>query len=166
VPRAAAPVTVRAARTVDTAIQFHPSALANDMILTSLGGWRERHGRDRLEASKCAGCGEIWFPRRHGVCPSCHSRELDPYQCPHTGEVTEFIIKDNPPTDRPGTQYRGRGNHVIAIVRLDDGLLVAADLEDCQPADVHPGMRVQLVTRKRTRESGGDVRYGYRFAPA
>ncbi len=146
--------------------EFASEWIDHDMIFTSFRAWRERLGRYRLEGSKCAGCGEIWFPRRHGVCPKCHGRDFAPYQCPHTGEVIEFIIKDNPFTDLSGTQYHGRGKRVIAMIRLDDGLHVAADLEDCSPADVHPGMRVKLSTRKWMRESNSNWQYGYKFTPA
>ena len=146
--------------------QFASEWIDHDMIFTSFRAWRERLGRYRLEGSKCAGCGEIWFPQRHGVCPKCYGRELTPYQCPHSGEVIEFLIKDNPFTDLSGTQYHGRGKRIIAMIRLDDGLHVAADIEDCSPSDVHTGMRVRLITRKWMRESNSNWQYGYKFAPA
>lgn len=146
--------------------EFTSEWINHDMIFTTFRAWRERLGRYRLEGSRCRGCEQLWFPRRHGVCPKCHGHELEPYACAQTGEVEEFIVKDNPFTDLSGTHYHGRGKRVLAMIKLGDGLHVCADLEDCAPKDVRSRMRVRMVTRKWMRESNSNWQYGYKFVPA
>lgn len=146
--------------------QFASEWINHDMIFTTFRAWRERLGRYRLEGSKCLGCGQVWFPQRHGVCPKCHGRELVAHHSPPTGKVEEFLVKDNPFTDLSGTHYYGRGKRVLAMITLDDGVHVCADLDDCAPAEVKVGMRVKMVTRKWMRESNSNWQYGYKFVPA
>jgi uncharacterized OB-fold protein len=51
-----------------------------------------------------------------------------------------------------------------ALIRLDEDLLIEAQLADCDNPEV--GMRVEMVTRK-WREQGerGMIVYGYKFRP-
>ena len=62
--------------------------------------------------------------------------------------------------------YEEQRPYTIAIVRLDDGPMVTAQLTDVDAADVHIGMRVEMVTR-RLREDGdqGQIIYGFKFRP-
>lgn len=136
------------------------------MIFNTFRAWRERLGRYRLAGSKCRSCGQIWFPKRHGVCGKCNSQDLEDYECSHEGVVAEYTIKDEPFTHLAGSQLFGRGNRVIAMIKLDDGVHVWSDVEDCPPEKVRVGMRVRMVMRKWTRESNSNWQYGYRFVPA
>ena len=54
----------------------------------------------------------------------------------------------------------------MALVRLDEGPLVTAQLTDVERENVHIGMPVEMVTRK-LREDGerGMLVYGYKFRP-
>lgn len=56
--------------------------------------------------------------------------------------------------------------YTVAIVQLDDGPMVTAQLTDVETADVRIGLRVEMVTRK-LREDGdeGQIIYGYKFRP-
>ena len=56
--------------------------------------------------------------------------------------------------------------YTIALVRLDEGPMVTAQLTDVNLGDVRIGMRVEMVTRK-LREEGpeGQIIYGYKFRP-
>lgn len=145
--------------------EFASEWIDHDMIYTSYRAWRERLGRYRLAGSKCRSCGQIWFPKRHGVCGKCNSQDLADYECPHEGVVAEYTVWDTPYTSLNGTQLFGAGNRVVAMIRLDDGLHVWSDLEDCDPKKVKVGMRVRMVVRKWMRESNGNWLYGYRFVP-
>ena len=55
----------------------------------------------------------------------------------------------------------------MALVRLEEGPLVTAQLTDVSPDEVEIGMPVEMVTRK-LREFGeeGVIVYGYKFRPA
>ncbi len=56
--------------------------------------------------------------------------------------------------------------YTVALIKLDEGPLVTAQLTDVDAEDVHIGMPVEMVTR-RIREEGenGMIVYGYKFRP-
>jgi uncharacterized OB-fold protein len=57
--------------------------------------------------------------------------------------------------------------YTVALVELDEGPLVTAQLTDVDQDEVEIGMPVEMVTRK-LREEGEDglIVYGYKFRPA
>jgi uncharacterized OB-fold protein len=127
--------------------------------------YRTKAGRYRLEGTRCANCGEKFFPPRTGlICPSCHHREMEPYQCARSGELVAVA------QDHLGFPAWGYGEDLprsMIIVRLDDGIHVMGDLVDvADPDDVAPGSRVRMVLRKHRREDTGAWVYGYRFVLA
>jgi len=56
--------------------------------------------------------------------------------------------------------------YTVALIRLEEGPLVTAQLTDVDPADVEMDMPVEMVTRalRRYGEEGLIV-YGYKFRP-
>jgi hypothetical protein len=62
--------------------------------------------------------------------------------------------------------FEGQRPYTVALVKLDEGPLVTAQLTDVDENDVRIGMRVEMVTRK-LREEGteGQIVYGYKFRP-
>ena len=77
------------------------------------------------------------------------------------GEVYSFSIMYNVPQG-----YEVYKPYTIALVQLDEGPLVTAQLTDVDNGDVHIGMRVEMVTRKLREEgSEGQIVYGYKFRP-
>ena len=52
----------------------------------------------------------------------------------------------------------------MALVKLEEGPLVTAQLTDVDPEEVEIGQKVEMVTRK-IREDGPDgvITYGYKF---
>ena len=56
--------------------------------------------------------------------------------------------------------------YTIALIKLDEGPIVTAQLTDVGLDEVEIGMRVEMVTRK-LREDGaeGQIVYGYKFRP-
>ena len=77
------------------------------------------------------------------------------------GEVYSFSVMYNAPQG-----YEEQKPYTIALVRLDDGPMVTAQLTDVDNGDVRIGMPVEMVTRK-LREEGpeGQIIYGYKFRP-
>lgn len=77
------------------------------------------------------------------------------------GAVYSFSTMYNAPRG-----FEEQRPYTIAIVRLDDGPMVTAQLTDVDAADVQIGMRVEMVTRK-LREDGdeGQIIYGFKFRP-
>ncbi len=54
----------------------------------------------------------------------------------------------------------------VAIIKLDEGPLVTAQLTDVDNEEVHIGMLVAMVTRKLKEEGENElIIYGYKFQP-
>jgi uncharacterized OB-fold protein len=78
-----------------------------------------------------------------------------------TGTVYTFSIMYNVPQG-----FEEQKPYVIAIVQLDEGPRVTAQLTDVNHGDVTIGMRVEMVTRKLREEGNeGQIIYGYKFRP-
>jgi uncharacterized protein len=77
------------------------------------------------------------------------------------GEVYSFSVMYNAPKG-----FEEHKPYTIALVKLDDGPMITAQLTDVEPNDVSIGLRVEMVTRK-LREDGaeGQIIYGYKFRP-
>lgn len=77
------------------------------------------------------------------------------------GEVYSFTTMYNVPKG-----YEDQKPFTVALVKLDEGPMVTAQLTDVSPGEVAIGLRVEMVTRK-LREDGaeGQIIYGYKFRP-
>ncbi len=78
-----------------------------------------------------------------------------------SGEVYSFTRLHHPPAG-----FEDQAPYTVALVKLDEGPMLTAQLTDVEWEDVQIGMRVEMVTRK-LREEGvqGQVLYGYKFRP-
>ena len=77
------------------------------------------------------------------------------------GEVFSYSTMYNVPKG-----YEDQKPYSIALIQLDDGPLVTAQLTDVDNDDVHIGMRVEMVTRRLREDSPeGQIIYGYKFRP-
>jgi len=65
----------------------------------------------------------------------------------------------------PPQGYEAQAPYVIALVKLDEGPMLTAQLTDLD-GEPEIGMRVEMVTRKlRTDGEEGMIVYGYKFRP-
>lgn len=56
--------------------------------------------------------------------------------------------------------------YTIAIIKLEEGNLITAQLTDVESKEVYIGMPVSMVTRKLSSDGDrGVIRYGYKFRP-
>lgn len=112
----------------------------------------------RLEGQVCAGCGAVQFPPRP-VCQGCRGTDLAPHRLSGRGEVFTYSHAVQAPAGFVPP-------HMMALVKLEEGVVIAAQLTDVEPEEVEIGMPVEMVTR-RLREHGpqGYLVYGYRFRP-
>jgi len=140
-----------------------PEHVYKSVVPSELRPWRERRGRYRLEGTQCADCGAIDFPRRQ-ACIKCNSLNLKPYEAARTGFVLSHYVNDIP--SLPLTGYSDILPRVPAVVRLDDGIDVLAEIIEIAPEKVKPDMRVRMVVRKLRRAADGNWQYGYKFVPA
>ncbi|HEX6738700.1 MAG TPA: Zn-ribbon domain-containing OB-fold protein [Vicinamibacteria bacterium] len=119
---------------------------------------RLRAAYSRLEGQRCLGCRALQFPPR-ASCRACGQAALEPHGFSGRGEVFSHAEVGQPPAGFEGP-------YLVALVRLEEGPLVTAQLTDVEAADVHVGLPVEMVTR-RLQEKGpeGLIVYGYKFRP-
>jgi uncharacterized protein len=76
-----------------------------------------------------------------------------------TGEVFSFTTVQEAPQG-----FDSQAPYVLALVRLDEGPFITAQLTDLDAEGVAIGDRVEMVTRKLATEgSTGVIIYGYKF---
>ncbi|MBN2192395.1 MAG: Zn-ribbon domain-containing OB-fold protein [Polyangiaceae bacterium] len=122
--------------------------------------WRTQSARYALEGTVCQRCGETSFPPRD-LCSRCGSGEVIAKRLSGRGEIYSYSTVFQGPNG-----FAEYAPYLVALVRLAEGPLVAAQLTDVDPDAVQIGMPVEMVTR-RLREDGpkGIVVYGYKFRP-
>jgi hypothetical protein len=77
-----------------------------------------------------------------------------------TGLIYSYTVVQDPPEG-----YQEQSPYILALVRLDEGPIVTAQLTDIDSA-ISIGDRVEMVTRKLTAEGKqGTIVYGYKFRP-
>jgi|SRR3712207_6283139 len=115
--------------------------------------WRLKGPRYRLEGARDVQIGAVQFP------PPADPQDWEPVSFSGQGTVESFTAVQR------AAEGFGDGM-VMALVRLEEGPLVTAQLTDVALADVSIGMPVQMVTRK-LRHLGPDglIVYGYKFRP-
>ncbi len=122
--------------------------------------WRLQHQRYRLVGEICNKCGTHIFPPRD-VCPECETVEQTEVAFSGQGEVYSYSTVYHPPRG-----FEEFAPYTVALVRLEEGPLVTAQLTDVDSDQVEIGMPVEMVTRRL--QSGGEegaILYGYKFRP-
>lgn len=123
--------------------------------------WRLNKQRYALVGEVCPHCDMKIFPPRD-VCPDCGGEAKELYSFSGRGEVYSYTtVYDAPAGYEEVTPY------TIAIVKLDEGPMVTAQLTDLDGKNVDIGTPVEMVTRK-LRDDGderGMIVYGYKFRP-
>jgi hypothetical protein len=120
--------------------------------------WRLQQQRYGLVGEICPHCEEKIFPPRD-VCPNCAQEAKTPYVFSGKGEVYSFTTVYDAPEG-----YEGAAPYTVALVKLEEGPMVTAQLTDVDSGNVAIGTPVEMVTR-RLREDGdrGMLVYGYKF---
>jgi uncharacterized OB-fold protein len=118
---------------------------------------REVPQRYRLEAGKCKNCGNVSFPPRL-VCPKCKSKNFETVNLSREGKILTFtIIRVGPDKFSKETPY------VVAIIELNDGVRLTAQVTDCDVDKIKIGDKVKLVFRKVQDEGLSGLHcYGYK----
>ncbi|CAN7254467.1 Zn-ribbon domain-containing OB-fold protein [Pseudomonas brassicacearum] len=142
-------------------MSLYPEQIHRMTTASMLREWREHGGKYRLEGSRCQDCEEIFFPRRT-VCGACNSLNVEPYRCSRTGTIQVSAHAENPILAAMG--YGETVPRFMAMVRLDDGLVIASEIVDVtDPRQVVSGAPVRMVIRKHVRESNLAWQYAYKF---
>jgi uncharacterized OB-fold protein len=116
-----------------------------------------REGRLRLQC--CPRDGVFFYPRSH--CPDCWQTDWEWNDMSGRGEVYSFTI------DRIGHDPALAGDvpFVIALVTLEEGARVVANVVACAPEEVYVGMPVEATFESYTPAGGGDAVALLRFQP-
>ncbi len=125
--------------------------------------WRENASMYNLIASRCTACGALQFPPRT-FCPVCHRRSLgkmERFKLKGEGEIYSFSIVHEATAD-----LEMQKPYVLAMMRMDEGVMLTAQVVDCKLEDAKIGLRVRAVLRLLSEEGpDGVIHYGYKFVP-
>jgi uncharacterized OB-fold protein len=117
--------------------------------------------RYALVGETCPHCDAKIFPPRD-VCPHCGGEAKTQYAFSGKGKVYSYTVMRDAPAG-----YEENIPYTVAVVALDEGPMVTAQLTDLGEQPVEIGMPVEMVTRK-IRQDGderGMLVYGYKFRP-
>jgi uncharacterized OB-fold protein len=139
------PVTI-----VETPITLHYSytpGVAASRFLRSLE-------RGEIVGQRCPNCGKVYVPPR-GACSMCGVATAEELTLTGNGTITTFCVTSVP---SPGLVPP----YVTAWIRLDGADITSMFLiQECEPADVRLGMRVEPVwVEESAREANlGNIKY-------
>jgi uncharacterized OB-fold protein len=122
--------------------------------------WRVKTQRYALIGEECPGCHSKIFPPRD-VCPDCGSPAHAPFVFSGRGEVFSFSTVYQAPST-----HEEQAPYTVALIRLEEGPLVTAQLADVNRDTIEIGMPVEMITR--VLQSDGErglIVYGYKFRP-
>src|SRR5205085_187635 len=128
--------------------------------------WRLQKQRYGLVGEVCPQCDAKMFPPRD-VCLNCNGECKTPFAFSGRGEVYSFTTIYDPPEG-----FEDNAPYTVAIIKLEEGPMVTAQLTDVNNNDVEIGLPVEMVTRFLYEEPGSDgdrgkgmIVYGYKFRP-
>ena len=123
--------------------------------------WRLKKHRYALVGEVCPHCDARIFPPRD-VCPECGGEAKTQFAFSGKGEVYSYTVMRDAPSG-----YEAQAPYTVAVVALDEGPMVTAQLTDLGEQPVTIGMKVEMVTRKIREdiEKKGMIVYGYKFRP-
>lgn len=122
--------------------------------------------RYELIGAKCKFCGATNLPP--GVtCLKClRILESEPVRLSGSGKIYCFttVSRGGSPPEF-STQQNLVGSYPVAVVELDEGPKIVAQIADCKSEDLKIGLVVESTFR-RIYEDDGVIRYGIKFRPA
>jgi uncharacterized OB-fold protein len=93
--------------------------------------------QDELRIQRCNACGALRHPPGPS-CPACHAVDRSYVVSSGRGTVFSYVVHRHPPV--PGRELP----ILIALVDLEEGTRLLAELVDCEPEDVEVGMPVEV----------------------
>lgn len=124
--------------------------------------WRNFKSRYSLVGSKCNKCGKFFYPERK-ICSTCkRSGSTEEVEFSGKGKIFTYTVIRVAPEG-----FGLYAPYIAAIVELEEGLKVTAQIVDCSIDKVKIGMPVEATFRKMRSEHGsGIVLYGTKFRPS
>ncbi len=122
--------------------------------------WRVRQQRYGLVGEVCPNCDHKIFPPRD-ICPECGQDARTHFHFSGRGKLYSFTTLYDAPTG-----HEEQAPYTVALVELEEGPLVTAQITDLGEDELEIGMPVEMVTRKlRSEGERGIIVYGYKFRP-
>jgi uncharacterized OB-fold protein len=122
--------------------------------------WRLKSQRYGLVGEVCPQCNGKIFPPRD-VCPHCAEEAGPAFQFSGKGEVYSYTTIYNSPEG-----FEEQVPYTVALIKLEEGPMVTAQLADTAQDEVKIGIPVEMVTRKLSEQGEeGLILYGYKFRP-
>jgi hypothetical protein len=124
--------------------------------------WRLKKQRYALVGEVCEHCNAKLFPPRD-ICPECGEEAKTLFQFSGKGEVYSYTTVYDAPEG-----YAEQAPYTLAMVKLNEGPLITAQLTDLGAQKPAIGMPVEMVTRllRSATDERGMLIYGYKFRPA
>ncbi|VVB66289.1 Uncharacterised protein [Candidatus Gugararchaeum adminiculabundum] len=121
--------------------------------------WRRIPERYRMAGSLCENCRQNFFPRRT-FCPICRRKgKIVDKQMSGKGKVFAYSLVTAPPVG-----YEGEIPYILAIIELDEGPKVTAQIVDCKCDKLEIGTKVKSAFRRITEDGDeGIIYYGFKF---
>jgi uncharacterized protein len=104
----------------------------------------------KLLIQRCKACGTLRHPPGP-VCTACHSFEWDTVVSSGLGEVYSFVVMQYP--EVPPFEYP----NPVALVALDEGTRLVAQLVGSAPGSIAIGQRVKVEFARFETADGGDI---------
>ena len=122
--------------------------------------WRVRQQRYGLVGEVCPHCEHKIFPPRD-ICPECGQDARTHFHFSGRGKLYSFTTLYDAPAG-----HEEQAPYTVALVQLEEGPLVTAQITDLGEDELEIGMPVEMVTRKlRSEGERGIIVYGYKFRP-
>ncbi|WAM16458.1 bifunctional MaoC family dehydratase N-terminal/OB-fold nucleic acid binding domain-containing protein [Rhodococcus sp. JS3073] len=100
--------------------------------------WFAAAREHRLVIQRCASCGVLRHPTGP-MCGECRSTEWDTVDASGRGTVYTFVVNHHPKIDAFDYPL------IVAVIELEEGTRLIANMTGVEPEHVHIGMPVELV---------------------
>ena len=124
----------------------------------SIAYWRERNKYYRILGSKCKECGIEYFPPVY-KCRKCNSEGLAEQEMPKDGKILAYTLSRDIITG-----FEDQEPMIIALIELQNGVKMIAQIADASTDQLAVGDRVKAVFRRvNANGEAGQIFYGYKF---
>lgn len=121
--------------------------------------WRKIPERYRLLGVKCETCSAHYFPKR-SICPKCRRKgKITEVRYSGRGKIFSFTEVTAPPQG-----FEDQVPYILAVIELEEGARLTAQVVDAHKKDVAIGSSVEQVFRCIQKDDPeGLVHYGFKF---
>lgn len=121
---------------------------------------------DKLIGAKCDDCGALTVPQR-AICPKCFGHKMKIVETSGKGKLIAYTVIYIPPTEMKNYGYGIKNPYCSAVIELEEGEKVCAQLIDidlAHPENIKIGTPV--VMEKIMRGEGEEQKVFLGFKPA